>query len=86
MEQSKTIKQIKKKIIFHEQINSEKKLMEKIKKIFKNDDFYNFFKKDHFKRDWIYYFDEKNDQHIFFLNAPSLGKLNNRLKNFYENN
>lgn len=44
------------------------------------------FLKDHFKRDWIYYFDENNDQHIFYLNAPSLGKLNNRLKYFYENN
>ncbi len=44
------------------------------------------FLKDHFKRDWLYYADKKNDQHIFYLNAPSLGKLNDRLKKFYENN
>ena len=44
------------------------------------------FLKDHFKRDWLYNFDKKNDQHIFFLNAPSLGRLNDKLKNFYENN
>ena len=44
------------------------------------------FLKDHFKRDWLYHFDETNDQHIFYLNASSLGKLNHRLKSFYENN
>ena len=33
-----------------------------------------------------YNFDITNDQHIFFLDSPSLGKLNDKLIKFYANN
>tara|TARA_Y100001970_G_scaffold294195_1_gene448305 strand:- start:8354 stop:9151 length:798 start_codon:yes stop_codon:yes gene_type:complete len=41
------------------------------------------FLKDHFKRKWKYIFDKKNDQHIFSLIDPSLGKYNDLLLKFY---
>lgn len=43
------------------------------------------FLKDHFKRKWIYRNDKKNDQHIFLLNDPALGKYNKLQLNFYKN-
>jgi len=41
------------------------------------------FLKDNFTRNWEYYNDKKNDQHIFYLNDPSLGKYNNLQFKFY---
>ena len=41
------------------------------------------FLKDNFKRKWKYIDDKKNDQHIFFLVDPSLGKYNNLQLKFY---
>ena len=41
------------------------------------------FLKDNLKRNWIYLNDKKNDQHIFLLNEKSLGKVNNKILNFY---
>ena len=41
------------------------------------------FLKDNFKRNWQYYNDKKSDQHIFFLNDPSLGKYNDLQLKFY---
>jgi len=42
------------------------------------------FLKDHFKRSWKYIDDKKNDQHIFCLVDPSLGKYNNLQLKFYD--
>lgn len=39
--------------------------------------------KDHFKRKWKYINDKKNDQHIFCLTDPVLGKYNNLQIKFY---
>ena len=44
------------------------------------------FLKDHFKRNWKYLSDKKNDQHIFYLNDPILGKFNQLQLKFYKNN
>lgn len=41
------------------------------------------FLKDNFKRKWIYKNDKKNDQHIFLLKAPILGKFNQKQISFY---
>ena len=41
------------------------------------------FLKDHFKRNWKYIDDQKNDQHIFRLADPTLGKYNNLQLEFY---
>ena len=41
------------------------------------------FLKDNFKRNWKYYNDKNNDQHIFYLNDPSLGKYNDLQLKFY---
>ena len=41
------------------------------------------FLKDNFKRNWQYYNDKKNDQHIFYLVDPSLGKYNDLQLKFY---
>ena len=41
------------------------------------------FLKDNFKRNWKYHNDKKNDQHIFYLNDPSLGKYNDLQLKFY---
>ena len=41
------------------------------------------FIKDHFKRNWRYINDQKNDQHIFCLADPSLGKYNTLQLAFY---
>jgi hypothetical protein len=41
------------------------------------------FLKDNFKRNWKYYNDKKNDQHIFYLVDPSLGKYNDLQLKFY---
>ena len=41
------------------------------------------FLKDHLKRKWKYINDQKNDQHIFWLADPSLGKYNNLQLEFY---
>ena len=42
------------------------------------------FVKDHFKRSWKYKNDRVNDQHIFHLKDPILGKINKNLLNFYK--
>ncbi len=39
----------------------------------------------HFKRKWIHYYDRKFDQHIFYLNSPSLGEYNDLQLKFYHN-
>jgi hypothetical protein len=41
------------------------------------------FLKDHFKRKWKYFNDQKNDQHIFYLDDPILGKYNELQLKFY---
>ena len=41
------------------------------------------FLKDHFKRNWIYSFSKKYDQHIFLLSDPILGNLNKSQIEFY---
>ncbi len=41
------------------------------------------FLKDHLKRKWKYTYDKKNDQHIFMLSDPVLGKLNKLQLEFY---
>ena len=43
------------------------------------------FLKNNFKRKWEYKFDINFDQHIFYLNEPSLGKINTNLLKFYNN-
>ncbi len=43
------------------------------------------FLRDNFKRKWIYKRDHKYDQHIFYLNDDSLGVLNNKILDFYNN-
>ena len=43
------------------------------------------FLKDNFKRNWLYEFDNENDQHIFYLDAPLLGKYNKLQVAFYKN-
>ena len=42
------------------------------------------FLKDHFKRKWRYINDKKNDQHIFWLVDPVLGKYNKLQLEFYK--
>jgi len=44
------------------------------------------FLRDHFKRKWIYKHDKKNDQHIFYLDEPPLGKVNQKQLMFYRSN
>jgi len=41
------------------------------------------FLKDHFKRRWKYINDRKNDQHLFYLSEPVLGKYNKLQLEFY---
>ena len=41
------------------------------------------FLKDYFKRNWKYINDKKNDQHIFYLDDPILGKYNKLQLKFY---
>ena len=41
------------------------------------------FLKDHFKRNWKYLNDKKNDQHVFWLNDPILGRYNKLQLEFY---
>ena len=41
------------------------------------------FLKDNFKRNWLYDYDKKNDQHLFYLDAPCLGKWNKLQLDFY---
>ncbi len=43
------------------------------------------FLKDHFLRKWKYINDRKNDQHIFCLSDPSLGKYSDKQLKFYKN-
>jgi len=43
------------------------------------------FLKDNLKRNWIYKNDLTNDQHIFYLNDPLLGKYNKLQIKFYKN-
>ena len=43
------------------------------------------FLKDHFKRKWKYFNDQKNDQHVFYLTDPILGKYNKLQLQFYNN-
>ena len=42
------------------------------------------FLKDNFKRKWKYVDDKKNDQHIFWLDDPTLGKYNKLQIDFYK--
>jgi len=42
------------------------------------------FLKHHFKRNWIYKYDKKNDQHIFYLDSQTLGKINQLQLDFYK--
>ena len=42
------------------------------------------FLKDNFKRKWEYIDDRPNDQHIFWLNDPVLGKYNKLQLEFYK--
>lgn len=37
----------------------------------------------HFKRKWLYLYDRQYDQHVFYLNSPSLGKYNEAQLKFY---
>ena len=39
-----------------------------------------------FQREWLYLYDKNFDQHIFYLNAPSLGKYNDKQIKFYKQN
>ena len=41
------------------------------------------FLKDHFKRNWNYINDKKNDQHIFLLKDQLLGEYNKKQIEFY---
>ena len=41
------------------------------------------FLRDNFKRNWVYRYDKSFDQHIFYLNDPSIGKYNDRMLKFY---
>lgn len=41
------------------------------------------FLKNNFKRNWLYYFDVKYDQHFFYLDDKPFGKINKQLLNFY---
>ena len=43
------------------------------------------FCKNNFKRNWLYYFDEEYDQHLFYLDDVSLGLINQKLLDFYKN-
>ena len=43
------------------------------------------FLKDHLKRNWKYIKDQKNDQHLFWLVDPVLGKYNKLQLEFYNN-
>lgn len=40
------------------------------------------FLKNNFQRNWIYYFDKKNDQNLFYLDDNSLGPVNDLQKKF----
>ena len=42
------------------------------------------FLKDNFKRKWLYLNDKKFDQHIFYLNASTVGKYNDLQLKFYK--
>jgi len=42
------------------------------------------FLKDHFKRKWLYKYDQIYDQHYFYLNDPILGKYNKLQMRFYK--
>ena len=44
------------------------------------------FLRDHFKRNWKYFNDKKNDQHTFLLIDPVLGKYNSLQLEFYKKN
>lgn len=41
------------------------------------------FLRDNFTRNWEYYNDRKSDQHVFYLNDPSLGKYNSLQLKYY---
>ena len=43
------------------------------------------FLKDNFMRKWKYISDQKNDQHIFWLDDPILGKYNKLQQDYYKN-
>lgn len=42
------------------------------------------FCKNNFKRNWLYHFDKEYDQHIFYLDDPTLGLINKKLLEFYK--
>lgn len=44
-----------------------------------------YFLLNNFKRNWIYDYDKKNDQSIFYLNDNSLGPINDETFKFYRN-
>ena len=41
------------------------------------------FLRNNFKRNWIYYYNEYSDQHLFYLNENSIGIKNSKLLNYY---
>jgi len=43
-----------------------------------------YFLKNNFKRKWLYYFDEYQDQHLFYLDDEPFGSINNEILNFYK--
>jgi hypothetical protein len=42
------------------------------------------FLKNNFKRNWLYNYNKKIDQHLFFLNDAPVGPHNERLIKFYK--
>lgn len=42
------------------------------------------FLKNNFKRNWEYFFDENNDQNIFYLNEKPFGEISKKQMKFYE--
>ena len=43
-----------------------------------------YFLKNNFKRNWLYYFDEYQDQHLFYLNDEPVGSINKEILDFYK--
>jgi len=45
-----------------------------------------YFLKNNFRRNWLYHFDEENNQHFFYLDDPPFGEINKELLTFYKKN
>lgn len=43
-----------------------------------------YFLKNNFKRNWLYYFDTKHDQHFFYLDDKPFGQINKNMIKFYK--